>query len=155
MSVSLKAERYQLPFISRQHSENDAESLGGCKVERKCPSNSKQYEDNTCTCLSGYVEKNGSCVKPEEQKCEAGKQTSFSSKGHSPTTTCIASCEYKAVDVEICVRLPGENLRCSIDMVSTGKECKEPAPTKPNGFAGGSALPPPLQAWITTLLPTA
>ena len=43
--------------------------------------NSKQYEDNTCTCLSGYVEKNGSCVKPEEQKCEAGKKTSFSSKG--------------------------------------------------------------------------
>ena len=137
------------------HSENDRETLGGCKVKRKCPSHSKQNEDNTCTCLSGYFEKNGSCVKPEEQKCEAGKKTSFSSKGHSPTTTCIASCEYKAVDVEICVRLPGENLRCSIDMVSTGKECKEPTPTKPNGFAGGSALPPPLQAWITTLLTTA
>ena len=117
--------------------------------------NSKQYEDNTCTCLSGYVEKNGSCVKPEEQKCEAGKKTSFSSKGHLPTTTCIASCEYKLVEVEICVRLPGEVLQCSAEVVSTGKECKEPAPTKPNGFAGGSALPPPLQAWITTLLPTA
>ena len=61
------------------HSEAD-ESLGGCKVERKCPSHSKQYEDNTCSCLSGYVEKNGSCVKPEEQKCEAGKKTSFSVK---------------------------------------------------------------------------
>ena len=99
--------------------------------------------------LAKFSGRKNKSAKPE-------RKPAFRSKGHSPTTTCIASCEYKAVDVEICVRLPGENLRCSIDMVSTGKECKEqkpdepkpdePKPDKPddggngNGGSGGDSL---------------
>ena len=86
------------------HSENDREGLGGCKVERKCPSNSKQNEDNTCTCLSGYVEKDRSCVMPKT--CEAGKEIhrDFPTKG--PSQLCD--------DVVVCISLKRRLIRVNM-----------------------------------------